>query len=46
MAYLLRIQTISRMQHPHRQFCLILVNQHADLDLAGADRLDVDFAVG
>ena len=34
------------MQHAHRQLGLVLVDQHADLDLAGGDRLDIDPALG
>ena len=39
------IHPVGRVQHAHRQFGLVLVDQHADLDLAGGDRLDVDAAV-
>ena len=34
------------MQHPHREFGFVLVDQDADLDFAGADCLDIDRAFG
>jgi len=40
------IQPIGSVQNAHRQFSLVLVDHHADLDFAGRDRLDVDAAVG
>src|SRR5690606_19376351 len=40
------IEVVGGVQHAHRQLGLILVDQHADLDFAGGDRLNVDAAIG
>ncbi len=40
----LSIQPVGRVQHADGQFGLVLVDQHADLDLRRGDRLDVDAA--
>src|SRR6185437_14022341 len=39
------VQSIGGMKRPHRQFHILLVDQHAHLDLGGRDHLDVDALV-
>src|SRR3546814_15194371 len=39
------VEAVCGVEDAYRQFGFVLVDQHADLDLAGRDRLDVDAPV-
>src|SRR3546814_2883425 len=39
-----RIEAVGGVQYAHRKLGIILLDQHADLDLRRGDRLDVDAA--